>query len=187
MNRVDRPVAAMNRNPDAIFFEMQPLRNNKLFYIALLAGVGLIAFFAYAIYEQIGQGKPFGDRPMGDAALVIVGGLYMLLGAGLLWLFFKGGMTTEVRPTGVFVRHYPFHTTFKKIELHGLRRCEARTYRPMREYGGWGIKTGRGKRAYNVSGNRGVELEFEGGRKLLIGSKKPEQLANAIESIGGSL
>jgi hypothetical protein len=59
----------------------------------------------------------------------------------------------------------------------------SRVYRPIREYGGWGIRIGMAKKAYNVSGNRGVELEFEGGRKLLIGSSKPDQLASAIESI----
>jgi hypothetical protein len=147
--------------------------------------VGLIVFFAYAIYEQIGQGRPVGDRPLGDTALVVVGGLYMLLGAALMWLFFKGVMTTEVRPTGLYVRLFPFHVSAKKIELLGLVRCEARSYNPIREYGGWGIKAGRGKRAYNVSGNRGVELEFDDGRILLIGSRMPEQLAGAVESLRG--
>jgi hypothetical protein len=42
---------------------------------------------------------------------------------------------------------------------------------------------GLGKRAYNVSGNKGVELEYEGGKRLLIGSKRSDQLAGAIESL----
>jgi hypothetical protein len=55
-----------------------------------------------------------------------------------------------------------------------------RTYRPIRDYGGWGIRYGRNGKAYNVSGNRGVMLEFSHGQKLLIGSQKPGDLANAI-------
>jgi len=35
-------------------------------------------------------------------------------------------------------------------------------------------------KAYNVSGNRGVQLEFTDGKCLLIGSQKPEQLDSAI-------
>jgi hypothetical protein len=54
------------------------------------------------------------------------------------------------------------------------------TYRPIRDYGGWGIRYGRGGKAYNVSGNRGVMLELSDGQKLLIGSQRPEELANAI-------
>jgi hypothetical protein len=39
------------------------------------------------------------------------------------------------------------------------------------EYGGWGIKYGKMGKAYNVSGNRGVQLEFTDGKRLLIGSQ----------------
>ena len=43
--------------------------------------------------------------------------------------------------------------------------------RRYREYGGWGIRGGlRGTKAYNVSGNRGVELMLADGRTVLIGS-----------------
>jgi hypothetical protein len=34
---------------------------------------------------------------------------------------------------------------------------------------------GKGK-AFNVSGNKGLQLEFNDGRKLLIGTSKPEEL-----------
>jgi hypothetical protein len=173
----------MQRSSDAVYFEEQPIRSNKLFYLAAVAGVGLIVFFGYAIFEQLVAGKPFGDRPMGDTALAIVGGLYVLLGVAFLFLFFRCELVTEVRPSGLFVRYFPFHTRFQQIPLDGVRSCEARTYRPIREYGGWGIRMGVGKKAYNVSGSRGVELVYEGGNKLLIGSKKADQLASAIDSI----
>ena len=173
----------MERNPDAVFFEEQPLRNNKLAYLAIVGGIGLIGFFGYAIFQQIVAGRPYGDRPMSDVSLVIVGGLYIVLGVLLVYFFFRGGLTTEVRPSGLYVRYFPFHTRFQQIPLDGVRSCTARTYRPIREYGGWGIRVGVGKKAYNVSGNRGVEIEYEGRKKLLIGSKKADQLASAIESI----
>ncbi|NVL91956.1 MAG: hypothetical protein HWN71_02845 [Desulfobacterales bacterium] len=54
------------------------------------------------------------------------------------------------------------------------------TYNPLKDYGGWGIRYGRGGRAYNVSGNRGVYLELSNGKSLLIGSLQPEELARAI-------
>ncbi|MHC4643443.1 MAG: hypothetical protein ACYS32_17515, partial [Planctomycetota bacterium] len=60
-----------------------------------------------------------------------------------------------------------------------------RTYKPILEYGGWGIRcsfTGKGK-AYNVSGNKGVQLVFTNGKKLLIGSQQPDDLAAAIEEM----
>ena len=42
-----------------------------------------------------------------------------------------------------------------------------------------------GCKAYNVSGNRGVYLEYSDGKKLLIGSQKPEKFAEALDLVSG--
>jgi hypothetical protein len=52
----------------------------------------------------------------------------------------------------------------------------------MREYGGWGVKYGWAGKAYNISGNRGVQLKLSNGKGLLIGSQRPEELAQAIQA-----
>jgi len=58
---------------------------------------------------------------------------------------------------------------------------EVRRYRPLAEYDGWGIRWGlHKKRAYIMSGDMGVELELSDGERLLVGSKRPDELANAI-------
>jgi hypothetical protein len=63
----------------------------------------------------------------------------------------------------------------------------ARVYRPILEYGGWGIRCGfKGARAYNVSGNKGVQLILQNGKRLLIGSQKPDELVEAINSMMAS-
>jgi hypothetical protein len=59
---------------------------------------------------------------------------------------------------------------------------DARTYRPILEYGGWGIRYspfGKGW-AYNISGNQGVQLELMNGKRILIGSQRAEELARTI-------
>jgi len=113
--------------------------------------------------------------------LLIFGSFYILLGIMLLYMYFAGRLVTEVRPDGLYIRFVPFHFRPNHIPLEGVTACEARTYRPIREYGGWGIRRGVGRKAYNVSGNQGVELRFEDGSKLLIGSNKSSQLAAALE------
>lgn len=57
-----------------------------------------------------------------------------------------------------------------------------REYSPLGEYGDWGIRRGRGGRAYNVKGNRGVRLVLRTGKKVLIGSRYPERLITAIRA-----
>ncbi|MFQ5842819.1 MAG: hypothetical protein ACE5I8_10320, partial [Thermodesulfobacteriota bacterium] len=72
--------------------------------------------------------------------------------------------------------------THQKITFEEITRCEVRTYNSIREFGGGGNWYRRGGKAYNVSGNRGVQLELANGKRLLIGSQRPEELAQAIEA-----
>jgi hypothetical protein len=56
----------------------------------------------------------------------------------------------------------------------------------LTEYGGWGLRLGiLGKgTAFNVSGDKGLQLEFIDNKKLLIGTKKPEELTETLNKIG---
>jgi hypothetical protein len=55
-------------------------------------------------------------------------------------------------------------------------------FRPIMEYGGWGIRRGANGWAYNVSGNRGVRLVFRDGSTFLIGSQRAEELELVIRA-----
>ena len=103
--------------------------------------------------------------------------LPVVLLTALLLVF--GEMRTEVRSDGVYAQVFPL-TRRHAFPWHELARFEAVTYRPLVEYGGWGVRHGRGGRAYNVSGNRGVQLELVDGRRILLGSKRPEELVAAM-------
>jgi len=80
----------------------------------------------------------------------------------------------------LYIRFFPL--THQEIPFKDIVSCEVRTYSPIREFGGWGIRYGRGTKAYNVSGNRGIQLELSNGKRVLIGSQRPEELAGAIEA-----
>jgi len=98
-------------------------------------------------------------------------------------LFYQLRLITEVRPGGLYLRFYPLR--WRAIPYAHIKSCQARTYRPIREYGGWGIRFGFKGNTYNVSGNRGVQLEFYKGRPLLIGSQRSDELAAAINQARG--
>jgi hypothetical protein len=57
------------------------------------------------------------------------------------------------------------------------------TYNPVRDYGGWGIKTGKKGRAYNVSGNWGLMLTLKNGKSVLIGTNMPVEIKSFLESL----
>ena len=147
----------------------------------LLAGTsGTVVTFGYGILKQLVFGHPWGNRPMPDAALIIVGCLAILLMGGITYLFSVMKLITEVRTDHLFVQFSPFPG--QMIPYMNVRRCEARTYHPIREYGGWGIRYSRKGKAYNVSGNHGVQLQLMNGKAILIGSQRSDELAEAIHA-----
>lgn len=91
-------------------------------------------------------------------------------------------LETEVRSDGLYVRFSPFHTDYKKFTSDSISEYYICRYKPLREYGGRGIRFGKNGKAYNMSGNKGVQLVLKNGRRLLIGSQKPQELAEAINS-----
>ncbi|MHC4068508.1 MAG: DUF6141 family protein [Planctomycetota bacterium] len=115
--------------------------------------------------------------------ILIIAGIFVPIGIALLFLVLK--LETEVRSDGLYVRFFPFHIHFKRFGSEDLSEYFAREYKPIREYGGWGIRCGLGGKgkAYNVRGNKGVQLVFRSGKRLLIGSQRAEELEEAIRSI----
>jgi hypothetical protein len=90
-------------------------------------------------------------------------------------------LQVTVQDSGVRIRMLPFAN--RTITPAQIARWEARTYRPIREYGGWGVRFGPRGRAYNVSGTRGVEITLDSGKRVLIGSQRSDDLAAAIARI----
>jgi hypothetical protein len=147
----------------AEFREVQRFRQKWLW--ALMVGVLVAEVGALVAVVRAGA----------DAAIpgVVFGGLVALGVLALLWF---ARMETEVRDDALYVRFFPFHRAPRRYAWADIARCEARTYRPLAEYGGWGLRMG----AYNVSGDRGAQLRFRDGEALLIGSQRADELAAAI-------
>ena len=164
----------MTEKNNTTFHEEQQFRQTWVWIIIIFP---TIILWYIAIQELI-FGNQVGNNPVSKEMIFA-----FWLGFGVLFpLFFrKLKLITRVRQDGVYIRFAPFHFSFKKILLDDLSRHYVHTYDPIGEYGGWGIKYGKMGKAYNVSGNRGVQLEFADRKSILIGSQKPEQLDSAIE------
>ncbi|ELZ88301.1 DUF6141 family protein [Haloferax sulfurifontis] len=91
-------------------------------------------------------------------------------------------LVTEVRDDGLYIRFAPLHRSFRRVPWPAIESVEVTTYRPLQEYGGWGIRWRPGAIAYNVSGPRGVFLTRPDDRDLLIGSQQPDELASAVRA-----
>ncbi len=100
-------------------------------------------------------------------------------------LFYFLTLKTRVAENGIYVQFIPFHLKEIFIAWDQLDECYLRTYSPLGEYGGWGIKYGLGGagKVYNVSGNQGLQLVFKDGARLLIGTQKPQELQEIVNKL----
>jgi len=161
------------------YHEEQRFRQRWLWMLLLLGVLATAGLFGYGMLQQLLLGHSWGDRPMSDTALALTGSGLLLFELALLWLFYSLCLVTELRPDGLHLHLRPLYR--KHIPCQRIRSCIARTYRPLAEYGGWGIKYGRSGWAYNVSGNRGVQLVLDDGKRILVGSQQADKLAKALQ------
>jgi hypothetical protein len=89
-------------------------------------------------------------------------------------------LITEVRPEGLYVR-FKMLWPERIIPFNQIAKVEARRYRPILDYGGWGVRGIVPVKAFNVSGNRGVLLSLSNGQSLMIGSQRSDQFAAALK------
>ena len=95
-------------------------------------------------------------------------------------LLYYSKLTVQVNSRVIHVHFTPFLK--RDILLSDIASCQARNYKPLLEYGGWGVRWGPSGKAYNVSGSWGVQLKFTNGKKLLIGSQKAQEFEAAVNS-----
>lgn len=106
----------------------------------------------------------------------------LLFQFGVLYLLWIARLDLQVNKAGVYYRWFPWHRSLQFIAWESVAKAHVRKYRAISEYGGWGIKGTRKNRAYNVSGDFGLQLELLDGRKLLIETSKPKELELLIDS-----
>ena len=163
---------------EILFTERQRFKQWWLWLILL----GINVLFLFGVFKQVIGGQQFGDKPMSNVGLLVTTGLTILL--TLLFVNFR--LDTNIKKDGIYVRFFPFHLKFKHYTWDNLTKSFVRQYSPLTEYGGWGLRLGLfGKgTAFNVSGDKGLQLEFTNNKKLLIGTNKPDELTETLNKIG---
>jgi hypothetical protein len=166
------------------FREEQQFRQPWIWLIIGVSLLGIVPLW-YGVYQQLVTGVPWGDEPTSDRTLLLIVAGMTLLVVGILYLFWNSRLVVSLSLEGVTFRFEPFHRHVRTIPWTEVNRAFVRTYRPIIEYGGWGIRFGMKGRAYNVSGNEGLQLELKNGRRVLFGTREAGRLAMVLTQIPG--
>jgi len=104
---------------------------------------------------------------------------------GVLLLLFYGGQRVRISSDGITLRYGLMGIRIFRCQLSEIASIRIRSFAPLADFGGYGIRMGRGVTAYFLAGGTGVQLEFPSRRSVLIGSSNPERLATVIEALSG--
>lgn len=160
---------------------MKETQRMKQLWVRLLVLIPLLGMALILILHTLGNTYfSFTDT---EFVLMIACFLVMVLVA---WMIFKIELKTLIDQKGIHVRFIPFHFKDRTYPWSGIEKVYVREYKPVSEFGGWGLRysiKGRG-RAFNVSGNQGIQIEFKDGKKLLIGTQKPEKAEAVLRKLG---
>jgi hypothetical protein len=160
---------------EILFTETQKFRQWWL-WVILLFVFGIIAFAGLKIISS--------EELKDKSPLILVGSCLLFILGPIVLIFVNMKLETQVREEGIYVRFYPFHATFRQFKWKNISKSFVRQYDPIGEFGGWGLRIGPAGKAFNVSGDKALHLEFIDNKVLLIGTKKPDELKEALKRIG---
>jgi hypothetical protein len=128
----------------------------------------ILAIPIFAMYQHWETGAVLGDQVMSDEGLLV----FFLF--SLLFVVFNliVRMETELNSEGIHLRFRPFLK--REFRWDEVREAEVIRYGFV---GGWGIRLWtRYGTVYNVSGAMGLVIRLKNGKRLVIGTKKSEEM-----------
>jgi hypothetical protein len=156
------------------FEEVQRLRDNR-WIIALLIVIGVMSVFpfVFGLYWQVGQGVPFGNKPMTNTELVIM--LFVMVFAVGMMAFVMMTLRLEVRidEDGIHYRMFPVKWEWRVVKPVEIAEYTFADRYKLFETGGIGHHRNvlKKMRSFRISGGKHITIRFNDGHRLLLGTQ----------------
>ena len=152
-----------------VFEEKQKF--SQWWLIAIMA-ILLIGVCTNAYFETEG----FSNAEANTSSMLTV--LFVLLILGCIFIL---ELRTNIDATGIYTSFHPFPFFRKKYKWSQIEKVHVRKYSPLTEYGGWGVRGFGEAKAYNVSGNYGIQIVTKENKHFLIGTQKPQDAERVLK------
>lgn len=140
-----------------------------LFVIALIAGTLYRAIDMFIINPSSNGG----ELPI--ALLIILSLLIVLI------VLLSLRLTTRIDKKGIRFQFYPWHYRTHKIDWQEVAECRVIDTPVRAQWSGWNVNIGTNELFYSFTGRRGLELRLNSGQQIFIGSRNPQELADAVQ------
>jgi len=129
--------------------------------------LGIVGLMLYGLVQQVFFGVEFGNQPMSDSGLI----LFSFVLVAFAVIFANIRLRTRIDKQAIGMQFTPLlKRTYRWDDVESAL---------IISYGfvGYGIRLGsKHGIIYNVNGNKGLALVLKSGKKLVIGTQKPEEL-----------
>lgn len=163
--------------------EVQKFSQPWLWIGLIISGMITTGIFGSGIYRQVILGHPFGNHPMSNNGLIAASVLVAFVFLSVATLLLIARLTTIIDGAGIAFRFFPFQVSFRRIDWDEVETSEVVTYNPVRDYGGWGVKSGKKGKAFNVCGDKGLALHLKKGKNILIGTQKDREMRDFLAKL----
>ncbi len=136
---------------------------------------GSLALSAVLVLAGVNE-DPMKTRVVGVAALAVVG-------AGLQWIM--NGISVRLFNDELRVGLGAAQVIRWTLPYSRIVSVDTRKYSPLADFGGWGYRIAKGKRAWTARGNQAVVILRDDGIQLFIGSDHPDRLRDRILATAG--
>jgi len=114
---------------------------------------------------------------MSDEGLIAFTLFNVTLMAVMLMVFFSSVLEVKVDKMGIVYRFFPLIRTERRIAREDIQHYEMKKYFLR----GYGIHYNlRGDKTINVKGTAGIEITTHNGKRLLLGTQRPEEFFYAL-------
>jgi hypothetical protein len=156
----------------------QEKQSKKPIWIWLIIGT-VSVFFMFTFISQIFFNRPVGDQPSSNGILI----LNFVLLVALIYLLIALSLNVKITKETIYYKFKPFHLKWQSIKKEEIDKIYVREYKPVLEYGGWGVKSKKNGKGFSFTmrGNKGIQIDLKSGKNILIGTQKLVAAEKVIE------
>lgn len=169
------------------FREDRALRSPYVWTFLVILSSMLLGTVAWMVVRQVGQGQAFAEGGLSDAVLLSVAAFVFVGWFAFLALCGLATLQIEVTARGLFVRFWPLQRKVRQIPLAGAITIRAVRFRPVLDYGGYGIRRTRHGAAYALGTGEGVRIDYDNGYHLVVESGHALALEAAVRRCASAL
>ncbi|SFA57986.1 hypothetical protein SAMN04488511_11875 [Pedobacter suwonensis] len=155
--------------------EFEEQQHLKLWWLYLLVGVDAIIVLCIVLFDK-------GGMSFTDLKAVYFAPLWaVILPFAIIYLIQQNVLTLRINEEGIYYRYFPFKARLKHLKWDEIAKAHITKYDAFGDYGGYGVKIRLwfkfDDKAYILNDkNRGLQLEFKNGKKLLFSSNRIDEM-----------